>query len=503
MTRRVRRWRLLAGVAVIAVLTAACTQSVSGQPVRVAAGDGDQSQSVQHQGESGLKPNAPTSPLTAPGAVAGNKYDALALDTIDDLNTYYSQIFPQDFGKAFTPAKKLLSFDSKTSTSTACGEKLGRLENAQYIPDCDEIIWDRGQLMPMMEQQVGALSAPTILAHETGHLVQARLGVAHTSVLLLEQQADCYAGAYWRWVADGHSKYFNFSTGDGLRQVFAAMMWVGDPVGLMPDNAQAHGTAFDRVFAASLGFANGPQRCNSINQVEVNQRIEETGFSTLPMHFGNEQVTADLITMVAATLDEYFGQTVPSYAKPKLEAYTASAPPPCQGSTPAAPVDYCPATKTVQYNLGQLQKIGTPQASWQSSSGDFSAIMLLASRYALAAQATGGGSLTGNQAGLRGLCYAGTWASWMKKPHGAKGLHLSPNDLNKAVYEVVTNPQTAGDVNSATSTSVLDQVQALNIGVVYDIRRCFDFYGSTGSTAPTAGPSSSGPAGTSPSKTTG
>lgn len=504
MTRRVRRWRLVAGVTVIALLTAGCTQSVSGQAVRVAGADGNQSKTPPPEAKSGLKANAPTSPLTAPGAVKGNKYDALALDTIDDLDTFYSQVFQQDFGKTFTPAKQLMSFDSKTSASAACGQKLHGLQNAQYLPECDEIIWDRGDLMPTMEKEVGELSAPTILAHETGHLVQARLGVAETSVLLFEQQADCYAGAYWRWVADGHSKYFDFSQGDGLRQVFAAMMWVGDPVGLMPDNAQAHGTAFDRVFAASLGFANGPKRCNAITQAEVNQRIEETGFSKLPLHFGNVQVTADLITQVAATLDEYFGQTVPNYTKPTLAAYTGSSPPPCQGSTPAPPVDYCPATKTVQYNLSQLQKIGTPKASWQSNSGDFSAMMLLASRYALAAQATGGGSLTGNQAGLRGLCYLGTWASWMKKPQGTKNLHLSPNDLNKAVYEVVTSPQAAGDVNSATSTTVLDQVQALNIGVVYDIRRCFDFYGSAGSTTPPAGKTgTTGQTGTSAPKTTG
>ncbi|MDQ6656987.1 MAG: neutral zinc metallopeptidase [Actinomycetota bacterium] len=486
MTRRFRRRQVVAAMTVILLLTAGCTQSVSGRAVRVAAADGNQSQTPPPEPKSGLKDNAPISPLTAPGAVKGNKYDALALDTIDDLDTFYTQVFQQDFGSTFTPAKQLMSFDSNTSTSSTCGEKLHGLQNAQYLPECDEIIWDRGDLMPTMEKQVGELSAPTILAHETGHLVQARLGVARTSVLLLEQQADCYAGAYWRWVADGHSKYFDFSQGDGLRQVFASMMWVGDPVGLMPDNEQAHGTSFDRVFAASLGFANGPRRCNAITQAEVDQRIEETGFSTLPMHFGNVAVTTDLMTQVAATLDDYFGRTVPNYRKPTLAAYASDEPPPCQGSRPAAPVDYCPATNAVQYNLAQLQKIGTPNASWQSNSGDFSAIMLLASRYALAAQATGGGSLTGNQAGLRGLCYAGTWASWMKTPRGARHLQLSPNDLNKAVYEVVTSPQAAGDVNSATSTTVLDQVQALNIGVVYDIRRCFDFYGA-GSTAPPAG----------------
>lgn len=477
MTRRPGRTRLAVAVAALAILAAGCSTTVAGQAVRAGAG-GSGSQDAPPDGPNGLKDNAPAPALTAQDSEKGNKYDTLAESTISDLYTFYGQVFPQDFGKDFTKAKALISYDSKDKSAKACGMSLAGAVNASYIGgSCDTIVWDRGELLPTMEKEIGEISAPTVLAHEMGHLVQARLGVPRSSTLLLEQQADCYAGAYWRWVADGHSTYFDFSEGAGMRQVMAAMMWVGDPIGLSSDNSGAHGSAFDRTFAASLGFANGAKRCNAITQQEVNKRIQQTGFTQLPTKFGNIEVTDKLITQVAATLDEYFGQTVPGYAKPKLQKYSGDAPPACDGTTPQAPVDYCPATKTVNYNLEQLQKIGTPPTDWSKSNGDFSAMMLVASRYALAAQATGGGTLTGNQAGLKALCYAGTWAKWLKDPQGPDKLKLSPNDLNKAVYEVVTSPLPAGDVNSRNGTRVLDQVQALHIGVVYDIRRCFDFYG--------------------------
>jgi hypothetical protein len=55
---------------------------------------------------------------------------------------------------------------------------------------------------------------------------------------------------------------------------------------------------------------------------------------------------------------------------------------------------------------------------------------------------------------------------------------LSPNDLNKAAYEVMSSPLPATDVNGNTSTTVIDQVQALQIGVIYDINQCYSFYSS-------------------------
>ena len=54
-----------------------------------------------------------------------------------------------------------------------------------------------------------------VLAHEYGHSVQyqAELNRADTPTLVAEQQADCFARAYMRWVASGDSRRFTLSTG--------------------------------------------------------------------------------------------------------------------------------------------------------------------------------------------------------------------------------------------------------------------------------------------------
>lgn len=478
MSVRARRTRLLAGLAAAAVLLAGCSSAVGGTAVKVGAAAGRISTPQPPvEGPNGLKAGVADPAITVTDD-ANTKYDDLAKKTVADLYTYYGEVFPKDFGQQFEPAKQLVSYDSHSGGST-CGINLQNRVNASYIGSCDTIIWDRGELLPMMEQEVGVLSAPTILAHEMGHLVQRRLGVTPTSVLLLEQQADCYAGAYWRWVADGNSSYFDLNQTAGVREVLTAMMWVGDPVGMSADNDGAHGSSFDRSFSFSLGYAAGATRCNEITEQEVQARVKQTGFTVLPKNFGNIEVTDDTVQKVAATIDAYFTQAIPGYQAPKLESYQGETPPACSGATPKFPVGYCPATNTVSYDLTELARLGTPTAGWASTNGDFSAMLLLATRYALAAQAVGGVPVTGDQAGLRALCYAGTWASWLRQPQGADKLSLSPNDLNKGVYQVIASPLPATDVNGNTSTQVIDQIQALNIGIVYDITQCYDFYGNS------------------------
>ena len=62
-----------------------------------------------------------------------------------------------------------------------------------------------------------------VLAHEYGHSVQHQAGLVDddTPTLVGEQQADCLAGVYMRWVAEGNSPRFTLSTGDGLNNLLA------------------------------------------------------------------------------------------------------------------------------------------------------------------------------------------------------------------------------------------------------------------------------------------
>ena len=467
--------RRLLAVLLATVLVSGCADTIAGTAVKVGAGDG--ASAAPPPGPSGPKAGVAPADITVKNDSSSTS-DTLAKNTIADLYRYYGDNFQQNFGRAFTPAKELLSYDSKVRGATVCGRSLYHEVNASYNPCADTIVWDRGVLLPDLIQQVGQLAVPTVLSHEMGHLVQDRLGVDTDNVLLLEQQADCYAGSYWRWVADGHSAYFDINQTDGIREVLTAMMSTGDPVGTTPSTEGAHGSGFDRSYAFTLGYSNGAVRCSKITAAEVQARITETGFTVKPQNFGNVEITSDFIGAVAAVVNEYFRTTVKGYRPPTLTAFDGSTGPGCNGAPTQFPVGYCPATNTISYNLAELQRIGTPTAGFQSTNGDFSAILILVSRYGLAAQVSSGGTAIGTQAGLKGLCFAGSWASWMRKPQGDQDLQLTPNDLDKAVYEVLASALPASDAAGTSSMAVIDQVQALYIGVVFGAGQCADFYSS-------------------------
>jgi hypothetical protein len=154
--------------------------------------------------------------------------------------------------------------------------------------------------------------------------------------------------------------------------------------------------------------------------------------------------------------------------------YAGSIPPTCDGRPTTFPVAYCPSTNTVTYQLAELKRLGTPAEGWESANGDFSAFLLLVSRYALAAQYAGQAPVTGTDAGLQALCYAGTWAHWMRTPHD--DYQLSPNDLDKAIYQIVSSTLAGSDVAGESDASIIDRVQAFGYGVTTTITDCFDAY---------------------------
>ena len=62
-------------------------------------------------------------------------------------------------------------------------------------------------LLPSLREANGDMAITMVLAHEYGHAIQkmARLNKKGTPALVAEQQADCFAGVYLRWVAEGNS----------------------------------------------------------------------------------------------------------------------------------------------------------------------------------------------------------------------------------------------------------------------------------------------------------
>ena len=119
------------------------------------------------------------------------------------------------------------------------------------------------------------MSVTGVLAHEFGHALQrmAKLVSKKDPTIVSEQQADCFAGVYLYWVADGKSPRFTLSTGDGLDHVLAGMITTRDPVmDSETENDDEHGSALDRVSAFQMGFITGASACAAINMKEIEQR---------------------------------------------------------------------------------------------------------------------------------------------------------------------------------------------------------------------------------------
>src|SRR4030081_9539 len=78
--------------------------------------------------ESGLKPGAPKPNLTVKNAT-GSEEDKLATAAIADVQTYWAEYRPANFGgMKFDPVVDLLSYDSKgADQKTACGSTKGKI----------------------------------------------------------------------------------------------------------------------------------------------------------------------------------------------------------------------------------------------------------------------------------------------------------------------------------------------------------------------------------------
>ncbi|MET1072119.1 MAG: neutral zinc metallopeptidase [Umezawaea sp.] len=428
--------------AVSAALLAGCAQSVPGKasdsprldPLKVAGLE-------ITTGDSGLRPGAPASDRKAQNG-DGGAIDQLATSAVADVEGYWEEQFPVSFDQDFEPVRQLVSYDSRGANLRLCGTDTKGLVNAFYCSSDDVVAWDRGQLLPSFDP----ISSVAVLAHEMGHAVQFRLGGGgNAPSIVKEQQADCYAGNYFRWVAEGKSARFQVSTGTGLNQILATLFAIRDSAGSEFDTQGAHGTAFDRVTAFQFGFAEDPRRCARIDLAEITKRStqeafgeedEDVGFGQGNLRVDDE---AELLNLKETLRAAFPGVQVRWDGE-------------CKDTTPSS---YC-SGGVVGIDLAALVRLG--------AIGDFAAFGSVASRYAVAVQDSKGLAIDGVVAGQRTACLTGLWASTIVRARDAK-LAISPGDLDEAVVELLSRDSLiAGDAKGATIPSGFARVEAFRDG---------------------------------------
>jgi predicted metalloprotease len=279
-----------------------------------------------------------------------------------------------------------------------------------------------------------------------------------------------------RWVAGGSAPHFQLSTGNGLNQVLATMMFIRDQVGTTSTDEAAHGSAFDRVTAFQFGFTDGPVRCNKIDNSEIQQRITELGFTGESLANDNVPVDAQTLQLLSESLGASY-KSSNAGKTPKIVTGNGS----CASGTSTPPASYCPSDNTVNVDENKLNVLATLPSNddlgvGSGSLGDFAAFAEIASRYVLSVQKAQKMPLTDPNAGLRTACLTGAWAG-VARHRFADGpqqqLLLGPGDLDEAVAELLSpHSLIAADVNGKQVPSGFARVQAFQIGFLQGSKDC-------------------------------
>ncbi|WP_040804690.1 metallopeptidase [Nocardia concava] len=477
----IRRLLVVAGALVVAVsLLSGCTRTVHGHAVSIYDDPFKVAGLPTTSGPNGPRAGVPDASLVAQNSDNG-AIDHLVLNAIDDIQTYWQTEFPKEFGGAFAPVDKFISWSAKTPRSQAgqfCGESSYRLVNAAYCRLDGSIGWDRGVLLPAVAEEFGKMSVVMVLAHEYGHAIQemAKTVGRKTPTIVKEQQADCFSGAFIRSVAEGKAKHFTLNTSDGLNQVLAATVAFRDAD---PDDPQnVHGSAFERVTAVQIGFTDGAKGCKAIDQNEIDRRR-----GNLPQTLNNDaqRGQSDVTQATLQEMAKAMASIMPIKNEPKYSYDSAKLN--CRNGADTAPVTYCPATNLIGTDVPALHDRGVSNADDQDAlpanvTGDFTAYIVFISRYTLAVQNAAGQALKGAKTGLRAACLSGVISAKLADPNRSKqgDVSLSAGDLDEAVSGLLSDGLAASDTDGKTVPSGFSRVDAFRAGVLGTADTCYSRY---------------------------
>ena len=432
-------------------------------------------------GPSGIRPNAPAPTGTVVNTDNG-AIDRLSLLSVNDIEEYWKSVYGESLKGTFVPVGKLVSYDSNSPSSPiVCHNDTYKLVNAFFTSRCNLIAWDRGVFMPVAQKYFGDMSVTGVLAHEFGHALQqmAKLVTRTDPTVVREQQADCFAGVYLFWVADGKSPRFTLSTADGLDHVLAGIIITRDPVmDADTQNDDEHGSALDRISAFQMGFLSGASACAGIDKQEIQQRRGDlpTTLQADPNRdpeTGGVSISEDTLSTLMELLGKVFS--------PKSPPALSYKPSDCPDAKPTPPASYCPATNTIVIDLPGLAKLGRAADEREDTlpQGDDTALSVVMSRYALAVQHERGLPMQSPWTALRTACLTGVAHRKMAEPidlPSKKELLLTAGDLDEAVSGLLTNHLVASDADGTSVPAGFTRIAAFRGGVTGDMDACYSRY---------------------------
>ncbi|MGA0894634.1 MAG: neutral zinc metallopeptidase [Ilumatobacteraceae bacterium] len=416
-------------------------------------------------------------------------YDGFLTAVFGEIEAFWAEQFPAVYGTAWQPLEGgvFAAYPERSDPIPGCGTEQTTYDEvydsgAFYCRPGDFIAYDDADLLPSLVADLGKEAVAIVLAHEFGHAVQARIDAFDEPVILKEQQADCFAGAWTAHMVAGQGIAVAFDDAD-IRAGLIAMIQIRDPVELAGVySTDAHGTGFDRVGAFQDGFAGGAQRCSTFfSENRLDQLIDipflsdrdDPNAGNLPL-FDPADGDEDIVSLIPASLDQFWlplleGASI-DFTPPDFEPFNAGGPYPSCASLDTQPAEgsvvFCAADGTVYWDRDLALALAADPLT-----GDLSVGYLFAIAYSEAVQLAVGSTLAGESRALASECLTGAWVGSIVPPTpGDSIVQLSAGDLDEVIITAISRSDPTEDADIVGGA--FEKVTAFRAGVLDGAQNC-------------------------------
>jgi len=400
-------------------------------------------------------------------------YDAFLEKAINDIQDYWRYTYPLVYGGDFKELEGgvVAAYPGMGDGPTGCDltratyDEIRQLR-AFYCSDGDFIAYDDGDLFPTLDTEIGRFSLAMALSHEFGHAVQQRARMRGATILL-EQQADCFAGAWVRHAADGGAGDIKFND-DDLNVSLTGLIAFRDAPGVMSNDPQAHGSGFDRVGAFQEGWFGGAARCKTFDTDAP--PTTQLPFTTGDVSTGGNAPYDQLIDFLRTALDAVWtaelATRAPGFTAPLFDIGSDATSSRCadvpEGALRVA--YFCTATNTIVASERRLRQL-------YDRYGDNAAGVVIAEAYSDAAQVALNSSLSGELRALTSDCFTGAWTrALFPDETTTKEVVISAGDLDEAIQTLIVIGDPSADTNLRGSP--FEKIDSFRKGVLGGMDTC-------------------------------
>lgn len=415
---------------------------------------------------------------------ANTDFDRFAGNGIADVEAFWEKTYPEISGGDQLPELKggIYSVDpddiAPEAKDNACIERAPEAikDNAFYCTLDDSIAYSRTGFVPQLAEDYGDFFVAMMFAHEFGHAIQHRLDIADPpKLIILETQADCFAGAFLGSVLALQAPHWRVSPGQ-VNEVMTGYIQLRDPEGSSQEDEGSHGNGFDRLSAVADGINNGAKYCvTDWNDRAFTERpyTDETDYNN-----NGNQAIAEVLNPGDPTSDKTAGGL-----QPDLNAYWVEQAKtvdktfsdvefqvvdtvPCGKSDEQSEFAYCPNDNTVYITQDVAEKA--------YGAGDFALGTVIAYGWGMAVRhQLFGRELASRDALLAAACYTGAYAKDVNIDFedAPRGFALSPPDMDEAT--IATLSMTGSVLTfGPRETTGLQRISAFNKGYFNGLSAC-------------------------------